>query len=147
MEKLNNVPKKMSVVLSLFAIIICLCCISCSNSNKSVIIKNTNPPSGDATQMNLSMVEDCLRNFINLNISNKRLIEFNLNLDTLKGNRLQQEDNIWFLGKWTIEGDVQEPIAYLAINYTNSESTRLILFLSKQNDVYKVIKWEIEDTF
>ena len=102
---------------------------------------------GDTMMMNLSAIEECIQQFIVQHREKGAIQQFALTVATLKGRREQQEEGVWFLGEWIIEGEPETPIAHYSRQYSETEGSRLILSLHKQGEEYQILSWEIEEYF
>jgi hypothetical protein len=140
-NEINNAQRLLGLCTLLF-----FCCASCSNVNKGMVDLKKQNIIPEEIKIELDLIKDCLREFINSNKENVDLNElsqkFNITLNTLEKPTYNTETGKASIGEWFIdELGTQEPVAKYC-NDWNSESLILEVFLSKQSDgTYKVEDW------
>ena len=136
------------LILVFFCILaICYFCISCRIGNKvtkDYKIQNTIPKS---VQIELDLIEDCLRGLIISNKKNTVLKDFKITLKSLDGQHSKIATDVWGIGDFVIQYlGSQKPIArYSLVSSEGLDSVMFNIILFKQNGLYKVEKFYTEE--
>lgn len=97
--------------------------------------------------IDLEAAAKSLLGFIREHGDDPLLVELPLTGESIKGRRIMEEEGIWFLGDWTLQG---KPSGFKAIWSTDvapGESTIVILHMKKSGNDCVIYDWDVEETF
>ncbi len=101
----------------------------------------------DDESMELDLVESCLVRFIREHVDDALLRGLLLSEDSVKGRRVMERKDLWFLGDWVIQGVPSHFEAHWSTDVALGESVRVIVHIEKTENEYLVSDWDVEETF
>lgn len=104
-------------------------------------------PIQDSESMNLDLFESCLARFIRENMGDAALRGLPLGEDSVKGRRVMERKDLWFLGDWVIQGTPPRFQALWSTDVAPGESVRVIVHIERTANDCVVSDWDVEETF
>lgn len=139
----SNAYKNPYFLFILSIVLITFTFFSCTNKWKMFDMHEV---SRDRYIKNLTLIEDCIKQWINADPYSMLIKEFELTTDSLKTDSYQElEGGRWMIGRWVAdfnEGGVAEPIVSFQILYPSGEFQELVLKLQKTDNKYQVVDWD-----
>ena len=119
------------IVISLIQLTFSSCCTH-NKANEVLVSKKE-----------LSNIKKCLSKTI-IELNQKKAIRgFKINIKSLEGTSLKQDEKNIFLGDWSIEFKNNIVVASYSISASTHEDEMLFIEMKKVSDNYTVVKWYV----
>ena len=94
--------------------------------------------------IDLENIARCLSQFIFNNRNDVRIKSLPLDESSVKGRRIEERKDLWFIGDWAVQGVLPQLEAIWSIDVTPGETILLIVNIEKINHDYIVTQWRMK---
>ena len=99
---------------------------------------------GNDEGVDLDLIASCLVRFIREHVDDVSLRGLPLSEDSVKGRRVKEEEDLWFLGDWSIQGSPPRFEALWSIDVAPGETVFVTVHIEKTVSGYQVLDWDVQ---
>jgi len=92
----------------------------------------------------LDLIVRCLVRFIRDHAGDARLSALSLDEMSIKGKRVKEQKDLWFLGKWAIHGISPRYKATWSTDTSSGETILVTVDIEKTDHEYEVTDWDMK---
>ena len=101
----------------------------------------------DEKSTEFTLIKNLIIEFIETNKNNSLLSGIPLKKESVEGIEKVKQEDLWYLGEWVIIITPDDLEARWSYEWTEGEDTNVILHIKKMENQYKIINWDVEQTF